>query len=61
MIRLLQLQSYERISKPYYQVRHVDMFGDKMIIRRKTKRDAKSLARVLIEFSGGKAKITHKK
>ncbi len=59
MLRLLQC--FERISKPYYLVKHVDMFGDKMIIRRKTKRDAKSLAKILIEFSGGKAKITHKK
>ena len=59
MLRLLQC--FERISKPYYLVKHVDMFGDKMTIRRKTKRDAKSLAKILIEFSGGKAKITYKK
>lgn len=59
MLRLLQC--FERISKPYYLVKHVDMFGDKIIIRRKTKKDAKSLAKILIEFSGGKAKITQKK
>lgn len=58
MLKLLQC--YERISKPYYQVKHVDMFGDKMIIRRKTKKDAKTLAKVLTEFAGGKSKITYK-
>ena len=36
------------------------MFGDKMIIRRKTKKDAKTLAKVLTEFAGGKSKITYK-
>ena len=60
MLALIQCQYREAISRPYYQVKHVDMYGDKMVIRRKSKREAKSLAKLLVEFAGGRTKITHK-